>query len=112
MGVACDGGEKDGYMPGMELRAKYTLFTEGCRGHLGKRLINDFKLDEGKDPQHYGIGIKELWDIDPEKHEPGLVVHSTGWPLNESGTTGGSFLYHLENGQVYVGLITDLSYSD
>ncbi|HET8801441.1 MAG TPA: electron transfer flavoprotein-ubiquinone oxidoreductase [Marinobacter sp.] len=112
MGVARDGSEKDGYMPGMELRAKYTLFTEGCRGHLGKRLINDFKLDEGKDPQHYGIGIKELWDIDPAKHEPGLVVHSTGWPLSESGTTGGSFLYHLENGQVYVGLITDLSYSN
>ncbi len=112
MGVARDGSEKDGYMPGMELRAKYTLFTEGCRGHLGKRLINDFKLDEGKDPQHYGIGIKELWDIDPAKHEPGLVVHTTGWPLNESGSTGGSFLYHLENGQVYVGLITDLSYSN
>ncbi|MGM0767598.1 MAG: electron transfer flavoprotein-ubiquinone oxidoreductase [Pseudomonadota bacterium] len=112
MGVARDGSEKDGYMPGMELRAKYTLFTEGCRGHLGKRLIQDFKLDEGKDPQHYGIGIKELWDIDPAKHEPGLVVHTTGWPLNESGSTGGSFLYHLENGQVYVGLITDLSYSN
>ncbi|BES71279.1 electron transfer flavoprotein-ubiquinone oxidoreductase [Marinobacter nanhaiticus D15-8W] len=112
MGVARDGSEKEGYMPGMELRAKYTLFTEGCRGHLGKRLINDFKLDEGKDPQHYGIGIKELWDIDPAKHEPGLVVHTTGWPLNESGTTGGSFLYHLENGQVYVGLISDLSYSN
>jgi len=112
MGVAADGSEKDGYMPGMELRAKYTLFTEGCRGHLGKRLINDFKLDEGKDPQHYGIGIKELWDIDPAKHEPGLVVHTTGWPLTESGSTGGSFLYHLENGQVYVGLIADLSYSN
>ena len=112
MGVARDGSQKDGYMPGMELRAKHTLFTEGCRGHLGKQLIKDYKLDEGKDPQHYGIGIKELWDIDPAKHEPGLVVHSTGWPLSESGTTGGSFLYHLENGQVYVGLITDLSYSN
>ncbi|PAV24925.1 electron transfer flavoprotein-ubiquinone oxidoreductase [Tamilnaduibacter salinus] len=112
MGVASDGSEKDAYMPGMELRAKYTLFSEGCRGHLGKQLINDFNLDDGKDPQHYGIGIKELWDIDPEKHEPGLVIHTTGWPLKESGTTGGSFLYHLENGQVYVGLITDLSYSN
>lgn len=112
MGVARDGSHKDGYMPGMELRAKYTLFSEGSRGHLGKELINKFKLDEGKDPQHYGIGIKELWDIDPKKHEPGLVVHSTGWPLSDSGTTGGSFLYHLENGQVYVGLITDLSYSN
>ncbi|NWO06046.1 MAG: electron transfer flavoprotein-ubiquinone oxidoreductase [Alteromonadaceae bacterium] len=112
MGVARDGSEKDSFMPGMELRAKYTLFTEGCRGHLGKQLINDFKLDEGKDPQHYGLGIKELWDIEPDKHEPGLVVHTTGWPLSESGSTGGSFLYHLENGQVYVGLITDLSYSN
>ena len=112
MGVARDGSQKDSYMPGMELRAKYTLFTEGCRGHLGKQLISQYKLDEGKDPQHYGIGIKELWDIDPAKHEPGLVVHTTGWPLNESGSTGGSFLYHLEGGQVYVGLITDLSYSN
>ena len=112
MGVARDGSEKDGFMAGMELRAKYTLFTEGCRGHLGKRLINDFKLYEGKDPQHYGLGIKELWDIDPAKHEPGLVVHTTGWPLSESGSTGGSFLYHLEGGQVYVGLISDLSYSN
>jgi len=112
MGVARDGSEKDGYMPGMELRAKYTLFTEGAHGHLGKRLISDFKLREGKDPQHYGLGIKELWDIDPAKHEPGLVVHTTGWPLSETGSTGGSFLYHLENGQVYVGLIADLSYSN
>lgn len=111
-GVASDGSEKDGYMPGMELRAKYTLFSEGCRGHLGKELLQKFNLDEGKDPQHYGLGIKELWDIDPEKHEPGLVVHTAGWPLSESGTTGGGFLYHLENGQVYVGLITDLSYSN
>ncbi len=111
-GVAKDGSEKDGYMPGMELRAKYTLFSEGCRGHLGKELLEKFRLDEGKDPQHYGLGIKELWDIDPEKHEPGLVVHTAGWPLSESGSTGGGFLYHLENGQVYVGLITDLSYSN
>ncbi|MFE8071712.1 electron transfer flavoprotein-ubiquinone oxidoreductase [Marinobacteraceae bacterium S3BR75-40.1] len=112
MGVARDGSHKDSYMPGMELRAKYTLFSEGCRGHLGKELIRKFKLDEGKDAQHYGIGIKELWDIDPAKHEPGLVVHGTGWPLKESGSTGGFFLYHLENGQAYVGLITDLSYSN
>jgi len=112
MGVARDGSHKDSYMPGMELRAKYTLFTEGSRGHLGKRLINEFKLDAGKDPQHYGLGIKELWDIDPAKHEPGLVVHTTGWPLSESNSTGGSFLYHLEGGQVYIGLIADLSYSN
>jgi len=112
IGVARDGSEKDGYMPGMELRAKYPLFTEGCRGHLGKRLINEFNLDVGKDPQHYGIGIKELWDLDPAKHKPGLVVHTTGWPLKETGSTGGSFLFHIENGQVYVGLITDLPYSN
>lgn len=112
MGVGEDGSQKDTYMPGMELLAKYTLFTEGCRGHLGKTLIQNFSLDEGKDPQHYGIGIKELWDIDPELCEPGKVVHTTGWPLSESGSTGGSFLYHLEGNQVYVGLITDLSYSN
>jgi len=112
MGVAADGSEKEGYMPGMELRAKYTVFAEGCRGHLGKRLISEFRLDEGKDPQHYGIGIKELWDIDPAKHEEGLVLHGAGWPLSESGSTGGFFLYHAENNQVTVGLITDLSYSN
>jgi electron-transferring-flavoprotein dehydrogenase len=96
----------------MELRAKYTVFAEGCRGHLGKRLIAEFKLDEGKDPQHYGIGIKELWDIDPAKHQEGLVLHGAGWPLNESASSGGFFLYHAENNQVVVGLITDLSYSN
>ncbi|MFO7788745.1 MAG: electron transfer flavoprotein-ubiquinone oxidoreductase [Halospina sp.] len=111
-GIDREGNQKDGYMPAMELRAKYTLFSEGCRGHLGKDLLQQFGLDEGKDPQHYGLGIKELWDIDPAKHEPGLVVHTAGWPLSESGSTGGGFLYHLENGQVYVGLITDLSYSN
>ncbi|MEQ6885049.1 electron transfer flavoprotein-ubiquinone oxidoreductase [Salicola sp. Rm-C-2C1-2] len=111
-GVDNEGNHKDGYMPSMELRAKYTLFSEGCRGHLGKELLEQFNLDEGKDPQHYGLGIKELWDIDPAKHEPGLVVHTAGWPLSETGSTGGGFLYHLENGQVYVGLITDLSYSN
>ncbi|MDF1764661.1 MAG: electron transfer flavoprotein-ubiquinone oxidoreductase, partial [Oleibacter sp.] len=112
MGVAADGGEKDSYMPGMELRAKYTVFSEGCRGHLGKELIARFNLDAGKDPQHYGIGIKELWDIDPAKHQEGLVLHGTGWPLSESSSTGGFFLYHLENNQIVVGLITDLSYSN
>jgi electron-transferring-flavoprotein dehydrogenase len=96
----------------MELRAKYTVFAEGCRGHLGKELISEFNLDAGKDPQHYGIGIKELWDIDPANHQEGLVLHGTGWPLTESGSTGGFFLYHAENNQVVVGLITDLSYSN
>ena len=112
MGVDENGQPKDEYVPGMELRAKYTVFAEGCRGHLGKQLIADFKLDEGKDPQHYGIGIKELWDIDPAKHQEGLVVHGAGWPLDESGSAGGFFLYHIENNQVVVGLITDLSYSN
>jgi len=112
MGVAADGTHKDSYMQGMELHAKYTLFAEGCRGHLGKELISGFKLDEGKDPQHYGLGIKELWEIDPAKHEQGLVVHTAGWPLTESGSHGGSFLYHLEDNQVALGLITDLGYSN
>ncbi|CAM3645695.1 electron transfer flavoprotein-ubiquinone oxidoreductase [Parendozoicomonas haliclonae] len=112
MGVGENGEEKDSYMPGMELRAKYTLFAEGCRGHLGKELISQYQLDAGKDPQHYGIGIKELWDIPAEQHKQGLVVHTAGWPLAESGSMGGSFLYHIENNQVVVGLITDLNYSN
>lgn len=112
MGVGHDGQPKDGFMPGMELHAKYTVFAEGCRGHLGKQLIAKFNLDKGKEPQHYGIGIKELWDVPPEKHQPGLVVHTTGWPLKESNSHGGSFLYHLENNQVVVGLITDLGYDN
>lgn len=111
MGVAADGSEKDGYMPGMELRAKYTLFAEGCRGHLGKQLISQYQLDAGKDPQHYGLGIKELWDIDPANHKPGLVVHGSGWPL-QSDTHGGFFLYHTDDNQVVVGLIIDLSYNN
>ncbi len=109
MGVGADGQPKDGYMPGMELRARYTLFAEGARGHIGKRLIERFRLDEGKDPQHYGIGLKELWDIPADKHEPGLVLHGAGWPLDKH-THGGWFLYHAENAQVVVGLIMDLSY--
>ncbi|MEM1402322.1 MAG: electron transfer flavoprotein-ubiquinone oxidoreductase [Pseudomonadota bacterium] len=112
MGIAADGSEKDGFMRGMELHARYTLFAEGCRGHLGKELIKKFGLDEGKDPQHYGIGLKEIWEIPPEKHQEGLVVHGLGWPLQESGSTGGAFLYHAENNQVYVGLIADLNYSN
>ncbi len=112
MGVSATGEEKDGYMPGMALHAKYTVFAEGCRGHIGKKLIAHFKLDEGKDPQHYGLGIKELWKVPAEQHHPGLVVHTAGWPLSESGTAGGGFLYHLEDNQVAVGLITDLSYSN
>ncbi|OHC32864.1 MAG: electron transfer flavoprotein-ubiquinone oxidoreductase, partial [Pseudomonadales bacterium RIFCSPLOWO2_12_59_9] len=115
LGVDREGHPKDGlYTPGMELRGKYTLFAEGCRGHLGKQLINKFNLDSDADAQHYGIGLKEIWDIDPAKHEQGLVVHTAGWPLDVVGNqnTGGSFLYHLENNQVVVGLIVDLSYSN
>jgi electron-transferring-flavoprotein dehydrogenase len=112
MGVSAAGEHKDSYMPGMELHAKYTMFAEGCRGHLGKQLIEKFSLDAGKDPQHYGIGIKEIWEIPPEKHEEGLVVHGLGWPLQETGAGGGAFLYHAENNQVYLGLIADLNYSN
>ncbi|MFQ3229120.1 electron transfer flavoprotein-ubiquinone oxidoreductase [Reinekea sp.] len=112
MGVAEDGTEKDSYMPGMELHAKTTVFAEGARGHLGKQLIAKFKLDEGKDTQHYGLGIKELWQVSDEAHEPGLVVHTAGWPLDEHGAAGGSFMYHLEDNQVVVGLITDLGYDN
>jgi len=115
LGVDREGHPKEGlYTPGMELRGKYTLFAEGCRGHLGKQLIEHFKLDSDADVQHYGIGLKEIWEIDPAKHQPGLVVHTAGWPLDimSAENTGGSFLYHLENNQVVVGLIVDLSYSN
>jgi electron-transferring-flavoprotein dehydrogenase len=112
MGIAEDGSEKDSYMPGMELHAKTTLFAEGARGHLGKNLIEKFDLNAGKDTSHYGIGIKELWEVDPSLHEQGLVLHSAGWPLEENDAAGGAFMYHLENNQVVVGLITDLSYTN
>ena len=111
MGLDKDGKPKDSFMPGMELKAKYTVFAEGCRGHLGKELIAKFALDANKSPQHYGLGFKEIWDIDPEKHQEGLVVHSAGWPL-EKDTNGGGYLYHAENNQVFVGLIVDLNYSN
>jgi electron-transferring-flavoprotein dehydrogenase len=115
LGVDREGNPKEGfYTPGMELRAKYTLFAEGCRGHIGKQLIKRYNLDSEADAQHYGIGIKEIWDIDPAKHEEGLVVHTAGWPLDitKNENTGGSFLYHIEGNQVVVGLIVDLSYSN
>ena len=112
MGVGANGEQKDSYVPSMELHARYTVFAEGCRGHLGKQLIAHYALDEGKDPQHYGIGIKEVWKVDPEKHQEGLVVHGIGWPLSESGSSGGAFLYHAENQEVYLGLIADLNYSN
>ena len=112
MGLNAEGEPKDGHEQGMELHARYTLFAEGCRGHLGKDLIAHFGLDEGKDPQHYGIGIKEVWQIDPELHEEGKVIHGIGWPLSESGSSGGAFMYHAESNEVYIGLITDLNYSN
>ena len=115
LGVDREGHPKEGvYTPGMELRGKYTLFAEGCRGHIGKQLIERFNLASDADAQHYGIGLKEIWEIDPAKHQPGLVVHTAGWPLDimSNENTGGSFLYHLENNQVVVGLIVDLSYSN
>lgn len=111
LGVDKNGGHKDGYAPGMELRGKYTLFGEGCRGHIGKSLIEQYKLDADSDPQHYGIGLKELWEIPAEQHQPGLVVHTAGWPLDNA-NPGGSFLYHLEDNKVAVGLIVDLSYTN
>jgi electron-transferring-flavoprotein dehydrogenase len=111
MGVAADGSEKDGHMPGMELRGKYTLFAEGCRGHLGKQLISRFSLDKDADAQHYGIGLKELWDVPAEQHQPGLVVHGSGWPL-KGNAEGGFFLYHTDDQQVVVGLIVDLAYDN
>ena len=112
MGRDKDGNEKANFEAGYELLAKYTVFAEGCRGHLGKQLIERFGLDEGRQPQHYGLGIKELWEVTPELHQPGRIMHGLGWPLGMGKTTGGSFLYHLENNQVSVGLITDLNYSN
>ena len=110
MGISANGTHKDTYMPGMELRSKYTLFAEGCRGHLGKQLIAHFDLAAQSDPQHYAIGFKEIWDIPSEHHQAGKVIHGAGWPLSEA--TGGSYMYHAENNQVLVGLIMDLNYAN
>jgi electron-transferring-flavoprotein dehydrogenase len=114
MGVSAEGEQKGTFTPGYELLAKYTIFAEGCRGHLGKQLINKFDLNADSGTPHYAIGLKELWTIDPAKHKPGKVMHSIGWPLNHlpGGTTGGSFLYHLPDNQVSLGLIVDLSYKN
>jgi len=111
MGVNRHGQPTDAFQLGMELHAKYTLFAEGSRGHLGKQLMAKYDLNKGKDPQTYGIGIKELWEIDPAMHKPGLVIHTAGWPLDND-TYGGSFLYHLENNQVVVGFIVGLGYQN
>jgi electron-transferring-flavoprotein dehydrogenase len=111
LGVGKDGEPTDSFQLGMELHAKYTIFAEGSRGHLGKQLLAKFKLDAGKDPQTYALGIKELWEIDPTKAKPGHVVHSLGWPM-DSKTYGGGFLYHLEGNKVTLGFITGLEYSN
>lgn len=111
MGVERDGTPSAAFQPGMELLAKYTLFAEGCRGHLGKQLEERYKLRDGVDPQTYGIGIKELWEVKPEQHKPGLVVHTSGWPL-PTDTYGGGFLYHLENNLVAVGYVVGAGYSN
>jgi electron-transferring-flavoprotein dehydrogenase len=111
MGVGRDGKPTDPYQPGMELHGKYTLFAEGCRGHLGRQLMERFRLGADADPQVYGIGLKELWEIDPKRHRPGLVVHSAGWPL-DAGTYGGSFLYHMADNLVSVGFVVGLAYAN
>ena len=112
MGVGKDGERKADYQPGMELHGKYTLFAEGARGHLTKRLKASYDLERDCQPQVYGIGIKELWDIDPEKHVPGRVIHTQGWPLSETNTWGGGFLYHQANNQVALGFVTALDYAN
>ncbi|HUH88321.1 MAG TPA: electron transfer flavoprotein-ubiquinone oxidoreductase [Pusillimonas sp.] len=111
MGVARDGSHTANYQPGMELHARYTIFAEGSRGHLGRQLISRYKLDQGRDPQSYAIGIKEMWEVDPAQSQPGLVVHTSGWPL-DSDTYGGSFLYHLSDNLVAVGLVVGLDYAN
>ena len=111
MGVGKDGKPSESFQIGMELHGKYTIFAEGSRGHLGKQLIAKYKLDEGRDPQTYGIGIKEVWEIDPARHQPGFVMHTAGWPMDSS-TYGGAFLYHAEDNKVALGFITGLDYAN
>jgi len=109
MGIDKEGNKKQNFEPGIELHAKVTVFSEGCRGHLGKQLIKKFQLDKNSSPQQYGIGFKEIWDIEPSKHEEGLVIHTVGWPLDNN-TYGGSFCYHAENNQIYIGYVIGLDY--
>ena len=112
MGVDAEGNPKDSFQPGMEIIAnEATVFAEGCRGHLGKELIKKFALDEGKDPQHYGIGFKEIWEVDNDLHEEGLVMHTNGWPLPND-TPGGSYMYHAENKQILLGIVVPLDYAN
>jgi len=111
MGIDKNKVNKDSYEPGIDLKATYTIFSEGCRGHLGKQLIQKFNLDQDSDPQHYGIGFKEVWDIDPSLHQEGLVMHTMGWPA-QSDTLSGSYFYHAENNQVFIGYIVPLDYEN
>ena len=111
MGLDKEGNKKDSFEPGMELHAKVTVFAEGCRGHLGKELIKKYELDKGKNPQQYGIGFKEIWEIDEKNHEEGLVMHTAGWPLDNN-TYGGSFVYHAENKQIFLGYVIGLDYKN
>jgi electron-transferring-flavoprotein dehydrogenase len=111
LGIGKDGQHTENYQPGMELHAKQTIFAEGCRGSLSKTLMQKFRLREGVDPQAYGIGIKELWEVKPERHQAGLIIHTTGWPVDRR-TYGGSFLYHLENNQIAVGFVIGLDYEN
>jgi len=112
MGIGKDGEPTDNHVPGYALYARYTVLAEGCRGHLGKQVIGDYQLDAGRSPQHYGLGIKEIWEVPETVHRPGHVVHTLGWPLSENNTTGGGFLYHSADNQVVLGLITDLNYEN
>jgi electron-transferring-flavoprotein dehydrogenase len=112
MGIAKDGHHKDSYTPGMELHAKYTFIAEGVRGSLAKMLFEKFRLREGVDPQKFGIGLKELWEVPKDKHKPGLVVHTQGWPLTESGSQGGSFMYHYDENLVSIGFVVHLNYEN
>ena len=111
MGVGKDGEPTDSFQPGMELWAQQTLFAEGCRGSLSKQIIERFQLDQNSEPQTYGLGIKEIWEVPSEKHQPGLVMHSAGWPL-DSKTYGGSFIYHFDDNKVAVGFVVGLDYQN
>ncbi|MEE9253513.1 MAG: NAD(P)/FAD-dependent oxidoreductase, partial [Pseudomonadales bacterium] len=113
MGVGSDGQRKPTFEPGYELHAKYTIFAEGCRGHLAKQLMSKYGLLDHAATQHYAIGLKELWDVEPAKHVPGKVIHTVGWPLGHGrGCNGGSFLYHIDDNQIALGLIVDLAYTN
>ena len=111
MGIDKNGNKKENFEPGIKLHGKVTVFAEGCRGHLGKQLINKFNLDQGKSPQQYGIGFKEIWDVDSVQHNEGLVMHTVGWPLDNN-TYGGSFCYHAENNQIFIGYVVGLDYQN